>query len=211
MEIADRSKGIARQPLLEANMHPNPIDQFRTWFEVALTSSEVQPTAMSLATVNGEGQPSARIVLLKGFDDAGFVFFTNYESRKGQELDQNPRVALVLYWASLERQIRIEGRAFRVSKAESDAYFQTRPHGSRLSTWVSKQSEILASREVLDQRMRVIMDKYAHDVPRPPYWGGYRIRPEIIEFWQGQENRLHDRLRYSRIDGTGWRIERLAP
>ena len=166
---------------------------------------------MTLATATGDGPPSARIVLLKSFDERGFVFYTNYQSRKGKELSANPRGCLLFYWAPLWRQVRIEGEVEKVSDQDSDEYFQSRPLGSKLGAWASDQSDVVASREVLDQRYTEIAKRFGGNVPRPPHWGGYRVKPSVIEFWQGQENRLHDRLRYSlQNDGT-WLIERLGP
>ena len=167
---------------------------------------------MTLATVGADGRPSARIVLLKGFDAAGFVFHTNYDSRKGKEIVVNPHAALVFFWPELERQVRIEGEAERLPVADSDAYFQSRPLGSRLSAWASRQSEPVADRAVLERELEEIKQEFAgRDVPRPPFWGGLRLRPEAIEFWQGGANRLHDRLRYRRVTPSAWRIERLSP
>ena len=166
---------------------------------------------MALATVSGDGAPSARIVLLKGFDERGFVFFTDYRSQKGQELKLNPKAAMVIYWPELERQVRITGSAETIAREESEAYFRTRPRGSRISAWVSEQSSVIASRQVLDDRVPHLEQRFpGNEVPLPPYWGGYRVRPETVEFWQGRESRLHDRIRYVR-DGARWRIERLSP
>lgn len=166
---------------------------------------------MTLATADQEGNPDARIVLLKSFDDSGFVFYTNYQSRKGKELAEIPRACLLFYWSSLWRQVRIEGAVEKTSDAESDAYFQSRPVGSKLGAWASNQSEVVASREILEARFAELQQRFGDNVPRPEHWGGYRVRPTAIEFWQGQENRLHDRLRY-RLRGDGsWTIERLGP
>jgi pyridoxamine 5'-phosphate oxidase len=167
---------------------------------------------MALATATTDGHPSVRLVLLRGFDERGFVFFTNYESRKARELEHNPRAALVFYWPELDRQVRTEGNVERISAEESDAYFQSRARGSRLGAWASPQSQIIASREVLDRRMEELEAEYREaEVPRPPYWGGYRVIPASVEFWQGQTDRLHDRLRYRRLEGGSWCLERLAP
>lgn len=166
---------------------------------------------MTLATATKDGNPDARIVLLKSFDDSGFVFYTNYQSRKGKELIENPRACLLFYWASLWRQVRIEGSVEKVTEEESVAYFQSRPLGSKLGAWASNQSEVVASREILETRFEELQKQFGDNVPRPPHWGGYRVKPDAIEFWQGQENRLHDRLRYLLQKDRSWLIERLGP
>ena len=166
---------------------------------------------MTLATATEGGEPDARIVLLKSFDDSGFVFYTNYQSRKGKELGDNPRACLLFYWSQLWRQVRIEGRVTKVSDEESDAYFQSRPLGSKLGAWASNQSDVIASRETLESRFAELQKRFGDNVPRPPHWGGYRVKPAAIEFWQGQENRLHDRLRYRLQENGSWVIERLGP
>ena len=166
---------------------------------------------MTLATATRDGTPDARIVLLKSFDDSGFVFYTNYQSRKAGELDESPRACLLFYWASLWRQVRIEGTVEKISDAESDAYFQSRPLGSKLGAWASNQSEIIENREILEARFAELQKRFGENVPRPPHWGGYRVKPTAIEFWQGQENRLHDRLRYKLRQDGSWTIERLGP
>ncbi|MDQ3792572.1 MAG: pyridoxamine 5'-phosphate oxidase [Actinomycetota bacterium] len=204
-------KEYTRAGLAESDANPDPIAQFRRWFDDALAAGLREPNAMTLATATPDGRPSARVVLLKGFDERGFVFYTNYEGRKGEELEENPYCALVFYWAELERQVRVEGRVSRVPKRESDEYFGSRPRGSRLGAWASEQSRPVGGREVLEERLRVLEAEYeAREVPRPPFWGGYRVEPEVIEFWQGRENRLHDRLVYRR-SGGGWGRERLQP
>jgi pyridoxamine 5'-phosphate oxidase len=210
--VADLRKEYTRGGLTETDADPNPFKQFQKWFDQALAAQLPEPNAMTLATATPEGKPSARIVLLKGFDSHGFVFYTNYDSHKGQELTANPWAALVFWWAQLERQVRIEGRVEKVSDAESDAYFHSRPKGSQLGAWVSQQSQAIDSRELLELRLQKLNEKYLdREVPRPPYWGGYRVIPTAIEFWQGRPNRLHDRLHYRRLEDGNWAIARLSP
>ncbi len=212
MKIANMRKEYTQGGLAEAEVHADPIRQFETWFQQALAANLPEPNAMTLATAAADGQPSARVVLLKACDACGFTFFTNYDSRKGRDLTTNPRAALLFFWPPLQRQVRIEGTVERVSASESDAYFRSRPLGSRLGAWASHQSEIIPSREVLEERMRELTQRFAAgEVPCPPHWGGYRVRPQTIEFWQGRPDRLHDRLRYRRMESDGWRLERLSP
>jgi pyridoxamine 5'-phosphate oxidase len=209
---ANLNKEIMLRELRESDLDSSPFRQFQKWFEEALKADPVYANAMTLATANRGGKPSARMMLLKGFDENGFVFYTNSESNKGEDLSQNPRAALVFWWSQLERQVRIEGRVEKVSDEEADSYFKTRPKGSQLGAWASQQSRVIRSREVLDNRMEELEAKYNNvDVPRPPYWLGYRLSPESIEFWQGRPNRLHDRLRYRLVKDGTWIIERLAP
>ena len=195
----------------EATVEHDPIAQFTQWYNDARAVERPLPHAVALATATGGGRPSLRMVLLKDFDARGFVFFTNYQSRKGRELAKNARASLLFYWGSLERQVRIDGRIAKVSRRESDDYFGTRPRGSQLSAWASPQSAVLTGRADIERRFAAAAERYPDDIPRPPQWGGYRLVPEAIEFWQGREDRLHDRILYRRARGGRWRIERLAP
>lgn len=199
--------------LSKTNVDSNPIRQFQVWIEDVRANgvSEQDAISMTLATATGDGNPDARIVLLKGFDDRGFVFYTNYQSRKANELKENPRACLLFYWSQLCRQVRIEGAVEKVSNEESDEYFQSRPLGSKLGAWASDQSEEIEGRAILETRFAELEKQFGDNVPRPPHWGGYRVRPHTIEFWQGQENRLHDRLRYRLQQDGIWLIERLGP
>ena len=200
-----------REALAEADVDADPVVQFGRWFEQAQQAGLLEPTAMTLATATPDGRPSARMVLLRGFDERGFCFFTNYESRKGAELTANPRAALVFWWDALERQVRIEGRVERTSRAESEAYFSSRPPGSQLSAAASPQSRVIDSRAVLERRVAELGAGHRDSqLPLPDFWGGFRLVHEVVELWQGRPNRLHDRLRYRRA-GDGWKIERLAP
>ncbi len=211
VSIGDLRRDYAKARLDESSVSADPIVEFARWFEEAVKAELHEPNAMTLATANAEGVPSARIVLLKGFDQRGFVFFTDYRSRKGTELAENPRAALVFYWGELERQVRIVGSTTQTDRQESEAYFRSRPRGSRLGAWISHQSQVIAGRQQLDERVPELERRYpGDDVPLPPYWGGFRLRPDSIEFWQGRASRLHDRIRYVR-NGDRWRIERLSP
>ena len=210
--IADLRRDYTLRGLNESDVDADPFKQFQVWFSDALAANLIEPNAMTLATATKDGKPAARTVLLKGFDARGFVFYTNYESRKGQELAENPWAALVFLWAELERQVRIEGQVEKCSAIESDTYFRSRPLGSRLSACVSRQSQVISSREVLEHRLQDLLVENANqEVPRPPYWGGYRLSPTSIEFWQGRPSRLHDRLRYRLLNDRSWLIERLSP
>ncbi|EHC15111.1 pyridoxamine 5'-phosphate oxidase [Fischerella thermalis] len=210
--LADLRKDYTLQDLNETDVAPNPFIQFQKWFDEALTAQLLEPNAMTVATATTDGKPSARMVLLKDFDERGFVFFTNYNSHKGQELAENPQAALVFWWAELERQVRICGRVEKVSENDSDRYFQSRPFNSRLGAWASNQSEVIESRIILEQRLQELKAKYKNqDIPRPPHWGGLRVIPTEIEFWQGRSSRLHDRILYIRLDDGDWKIQRLSP
>jgi pyridoxamine 5'-phosphate oxidase len=214
LSLAELRQNYIRGALDEASVDPNPIAQFKVWFWEAQQSGLPEPNAMTLATSTSDGYCTARIVLLKELDENGFVFYTNYESRKGRDLTENPRASLVFYWAELERQVRVEGGVERVPRQQSEAYFRSRPRGSRLGAWVSHQSEVIQSRRMLEARLRDLETRYAgtDEIPTPDYWGGFRVRPHSIEFWQGRPNRLHDRLRYLRnSEDQAWRVERLGP
>jgi pyridoxamine 5'-phosphate oxidase len=208
---ADLRREYARETLDEKQVAPDPFDQFDRWFEQALKSDLIDANAMTLATCDQDLQPAARMVLLKSFDAQGFVFFTNYDSRKGHELARNSRAALLFYWGPLERQVRIEGSIEKLTSAESDDYFLTRPLGARLGAWASPQSHVVEGRIMLEDRLAEFQARFGADPPRPPHWGGYRLSPNVLEFWQGRPNRLHDRVRYTLQNDMRWRIERLAP
>jgi pyridoxamine 5'-phosphate oxidase len=211
MNLAEQRQEYAQKTLSEADVQPDPIEQFDVWMREALRAECPEPTAMTLATVAAAGRPSARVVLLKEFDASGFVFYTNYRSRKGDELAANGWASLVFLWKELERQVRIEGKAEKVSAAEADAYFATRPLGSRHGAWASPQSAEIPSREWLEARWHEAEQAHGEHPPRPPHWGGYRVSPVVIEFWQGRRSRLHDRIVYRREGEGQWRIARLAP
>jgi len=198
------------EELKKPTVDKNPIKQFAKWYKTVLKSGLKEPTAMTLATASKGGVPSARTVLLKGYDEKGFLFFTNYGSRKGRELSENPFAELLFYWMDLRKQVRISGRVEKISKEESKKYFKTRPLNSQIGAWVSRQSEIIPDRKFLEEKYKEYSEKYKEDVPLPPFWGGFRLIPERFEFWQGRENRLHDRICYLKKNGE-WEIMRLAP
>lgn len=201
-----------RPPLRKQDVPASPFDLFTTWFSEALTSDIIEPQAMTLATATLEGRPSARVVLLRGYDANGFCFYTNYVSRKGQELAVNPYAAAVFWWGKLERQIRIEGEIQKLTAQESDAYFKSRPLGSRFGAMLSPQSQVIPTRTVLEEQLHALEAQYGQtDPPRPPHWGGYRLMPSVIEFWQSGRHRLHDRLRYTQQEAGSWVIDRLSP
>jgi len=211
MSLANIRREYLGEPLSEAHSDPNPMRQFAHWFE-QVRHTEADPTAMALATASPDGRPSVRTVLLKGIDDRGYIFYTNYESRKAREMEATRRASLLFFWPSVERQVRIDGIVERISPVESDAYFETRPLDSRLSVYASKQSEAIESRDVLEEAFERVKRTYGDGpVPRPEWWGGYRIVPDEFEFWQGRTSRLHDRLRYVKQPDGSWRRERLAP
>jgi pyridoxamine 5'-phosphate oxidase len=210
-QVSALRRDYMQRGLDEADLAPDPLRQFERWFQEALNCPAIaEPNAMVLSTVSPEGQPHARVMLLKEFDAEGFVFFTNYGSEKGRDLEANPHAALTFGWIELERQVRIEGSVSKTPRAAAEVYFQTRPRGSRLGAWASNQSELIPNRAVLEARLAEADARFPDDVPPPATWGGYRLEPERVEFWQGRTNRLHDRLRY-RKSGAGWIIERLAP
>lgn len=209
--IADLRRDYTRDGLLESQAPDEPMSLFATWFQQAVDIESTEPNAMMLATVDGQGQPHLRTLLLKGVDPRGFIFYTNYESDKGRQLAAQPRAAMTFWWHDLERQVRIEGQVEQISPDESDAYYHSRPAGSRLGAWASPQSQVIAGREVLEQNLADLQARYADNPPpRPEHWGGYRLVPELVEFWQGRSSRLHDRLCY-RLDGGVWNRVRLAP
>jgi pyridoxamine 5'-phosphate oxidase len=208
--LAAMRRDYETRGLEETDLLGDPLEQFRRWFDEARDAGLMEPNAMALATVDASGQPAARTVLLKGLDRRGLVFFTNLESRKGRELAANPRAALLFWWPPQARQVRFEGAIERVADAEADEYFASRPRGSQIGAWASAQSRVIAGRAALEAAEREIAARFPDTLPRPPFWGGYRLVPDCVEFWQGRLNRLHDRLRYAR-HGQGWTIERLAP
>lgn len=212
MTLADLRKDYSLAGLTEKELARDPFRQFEKWFQEAEAAKLPEPNAMILATATRDGRPSARTILLKGLDGRGFVFYSNYESRKGRELDGNPRATLIFPWVALERQVIVEGVVTKVAREESEAYFHSRPRASQLGAWVSQQSSIISGRAVLDDSLKALEKKYAgQEVPLPPQWGGWRLAPEMVEFWQGRRSRLHDRLRFRREKDGAWSVERLAP
>ena len=211
MDVSDLRRSVEDRALEREDLDDNPINQFEAWFGEACDVVELEPNAFALSTVNEAGRPSSRTVLLKYFDEAGFVFFTNYASDKAVDIGNNPNVSMLFYWRELGRQLKVVGTAERIPTAETLKYFMTRPRGSQIGAWVSHQSHIITSRSILETKFNEMKQKFANkDVPVPDFWGGYRVVPTRIEFWQGRNNRLHDRFLYTR-DGDGWEIERLAP
>lgn len=212
MNLSDVRRVYARAGLQEEDLATEPMEQFQRWLALAAEADPNDYTSMTLATADREGRPSARIVLLKGYDARGFVFFSNYESRKAGEMAENPSAALLFYWPAFERQVRIEGRVEKTAREESEAYYRTRPRGSRIGAWASRQSTVIGGRSELEKKVRALEERFPDDdIPPPDYWGGYRLVPERIEFWQGRPDRLHDRLRYRRLPDGSWTVERLSP
>lgn len=210
--IANIRKDYSSQNLLETDVERNPIDQFQKWWDEAIKSEIDEVNAMTLATASSDGMPSARIMLLKGFDKNGFVFFTNYKSYKAMHLEENPKACLVFFWKELERQVRITGLVKRISEKECDEYFYSRPVGSQVGAWASNQSQVIESREWLQNRVHQLNEEFKQkELKRPPHWGGYVVTPVIIEFWQGRPSRLHDRIQYTLTEDSNWKIERLSP
>ena len=210
--IADLRRDYTKATLDVTTVNPDPVVQFEIWFKEALEAQVIEPNAMNISTVNEQGKPSSRIVLLKGIENKKFVFFTNYQSRKGREIEANPACALTFFWPDLERQVRIEGVITRVDNQISEDYFKSRPKGSQIGAWASPQSTVIKDRSILEERYRQIEQKYLNEaaLPKPHQWGGYGVDPFVIEFWQGRSSRMHDRIEYTKVDGS-WRIHRLAP
>ncbi|WP_323841050.1 MULTISPECIES: pyridoxamine 5'-phosphate oxidase [unclassified Moraxella] len=210
MNLHDIREDYSKQELSKSHCHTNPVEQFKIWLNEAMTAKVNEPTAMNIATVDADNRPSSRMVLLKEVNDDGFVFFSNYDSRKGRALATNPHISIVFFWPELERQVRIEGVVEKLDEASSDEYFASRPYTSRIGAWASEQSQVITDKSVIVKRAALFGVKHPISVPRPPHWGGYLVRADAVEFWQGRPSRLHDRIRY-RLDGDQWLIERLAP
>lgn len=211
-DIARLRQDYSHQSLLEKDVVSNPIEQFSLWWDQVLKAEITEPNAMTLATASSDSMPTARVVLLKGFDDSGFSFYTNYNSYKAKQLEENPKACLIFFWKELERQVRIIGLVEKLSDRDNDEYFNSRPEGSRIGAWTSPQSEVIENREWLDNRYTTLVNEMGGtEVKRPPHWGGYIVKPIIIEFWQGRPSRLHDRIQYTLQENGGWKIERLAP
>ena len=212
MSIADLRREYTTRGLREEDLDPSPVIQFRKWFQEALSAELTDPNAMTLATASRKGKPSARVVLLKDFDHRGFVFYSNYESKKGREIHENPYAAIVFFWAEVERQVIMNGKVSRLPRKESEEYFLSRPVGSQIGAWASRQSRVISGPEILESRVKELEHKYeGKKIPMPSYWGGFLLSPNSFEFWQGRPNRLHDRLRYTLQSEGHWRIERLSP
>lgn len=212
MNISDLRNEYNRHSLSEKNLHIDPVHQFEIWFQEALAGNVNEPSAMHLSTASPDGRPSGRIVLLKGLSEEGFIFFTNYHSKKGKQLAVNPYAALTFFWPELERQVRIEGMLKKTDEEASEEYFRSRPRLSQLSTAASEQSEVVESREFLEEKLQKLEGIYADkEVIRPPHWGGYILKPELVEFWQGRPGRLHDRIQYTLLEENAWKVERLSP
>ena len=210
MNIADLRTEYTFAGLRRTDLHPDPLQQFKNWFQAAIAAGVPEPNAMTLSTVDSDGQPSSRIVLLKDIDSRGFTFYTNYNSRKGRELAQNPKAALTMFWPGLERQVCVRGACEKLSREESEAYFKSRPIGNRLGAWASDQSSPVADRDFLEKKFSEVAARLGENPPLPDYWGGYVLLPRTVDFWQGRPSRLHDRFLYTRV-GDGWKIDRLSP
>lgn len=210
--ISDMRENYDRAILDEAHIDPNPMKQFHIWFEEIRNEDILEPNAMTLSTIDKDGNPASRTVLLKGLEEDRFIFYTNYDSAKGNEIGDNPNVAILFLWKKLQRQVRITGKAVKVSKAQSEAYFHSRPKENQIGAWVSPQSRVIEDKNILMERKEVLIEKYkdADELPLPEFWGGYFVKPKMMEFWQGRPSRLHDRLRYSQVEGN-WKLERIAP
>jgi pyridoxamine 5'-phosphate oxidase len=210
MNIADLRREYSFAGLRRADLHPDPLQQFKNWFQAAISAELPEPNAMTLATVDSNGQPSSRVVLLKDVTPRGFTFYTNHQSRKGRELAANPRASVTFFWPGLERQVSVRGKCEKVSRQEAEAYFKSRPIGNRRGAWASDQSSPIPNREYLEQKLKEVTARFGDNPPLPEYWGGYLLVPETVDFWQGRPSRLHDRFLYTRL-ADGWKLERLSP